>query len=172
MTSIPSDFWGFVVDTDRYSGNFECELTAWCTGVTGVTEDGEAFADATALPAGFLTDPDEPDEPGSGVLQMANDLGASRPCAIFPSPGMPVKIHSVVIYLATKPSPKELAWLKDRAHSFPAACARLEPWRSAASVPTIEGFRLVHWVVTQTEETARSTTTRNHQNRRTTNSPV
>ncbi len=71
----------FVVDTDKYSGNFEREMCAYMTGHIGDCEVGEEEAKLfrefhTDLPDGL-----------PGIIKVSDDHGCFRPCVIMPTPG-------------------------------------------------------------------------------------
>lgn len=151
MQIIPDQVYGFIVDTNKYAGNFERQLAAWCTGHTSDTSKTTLYASKTTLPEGFFCDPDQPDETGSSVLTMPDAHGIFRPCSIFWTPKYR-KFYSVLMYFLARPTPEEIEWLKTRALSFPAEYVATEPhWTDAATLQ-VEGFRLVQWTVTKTEE--------------------
>lgn len=68
----------FAIDTDQYAGNFEREMTAYCTGRVGDCGVGGNFAN--------MYDEDEVDEEFENVTQIS-DEGCYRPCSIYPTPG-------------------------------------------------------------------------------------
>lgn len=71
--------YGFIIDTNEYSGNFERELCAFVTGHIGECgvgdEEAEEFLDGgnTKLPY---------------VMDVADEHGCSRPCEIYPTEGI------------------------------------------------------------------------------------
>ena len=82
MRYAPSNLHIFVVDTDSYAGNFERELTAFCTGVVGECGKGEEEADA------FRGEhPDRVEFYEDLMLQEPDDHGCRRPASIYPTPG-------------------------------------------------------------------------------------
>lgn len=72
----------FIVDTDSYSGNFERELTAFCTGQIGECEVGKEHADVFKAEC-----PDMIETLEEIVITVPDDHGCSRPTSIWPTPG-------------------------------------------------------------------------------------
>ncbi|MEE8383039.1 MAG: hypothetical protein V3R78_14315 [Thermodesulfobacteriota bacterium] len=72
-----------VVDTDKYSGNFEREMSAYITGVVGECEVGLEEKNTARKELGeetiywFV----------HNISQMPDEHNVSRPCAIRPTPG-------------------------------------------------------------------------------------
>lgn len=81
--------WIFVIDTDKYAGNFEREITAYITGVIGECGVGDKLA------ALFLEEnPDmiNPDYSKESILteyisQKPDEHGCRRPCTVWSTPG-------------------------------------------------------------------------------------
>ena len=71
----------FVIDTRQYSGNFERQMTAYCTGILGECEVGNS--EATEFNDEYPLNPFE----NFIDMQMDTDDGALRPCCILPTPG-------------------------------------------------------------------------------------
>lgn len=72
----------FVVDTENYAGNFERQLTAYVTGVTGECGVGD---EESAL---FQDEhPDRVEEFQNIVDQVPDENGCHRPTSIYPTPG-------------------------------------------------------------------------------------
>ena len=72
-----------IIDTDKYSGNFEREMCAYITGVLGICEIGEKESDIAL---------EELDQEtiywfNNNTIQMSDDGSNLRPCAIRPTPG-------------------------------------------------------------------------------------
>jgi hypothetical protein len=66
--------YAFIIDTNEYAGNFERELTAYCTGIIGECEVGKEFVDEE------ITSIFE-----ENIQQVCDDHGCPRPCEIYPS---------------------------------------------------------------------------------------
>jgi len=97
--------YAFIIDTNEYAGNFERELTAYCTGIIGECEVGEEFIDKE------ITSIFEP-----YILQVADEYGCYRPCEIVQnSEGF---YYSVAIYFDEKPSNELITLMKVRANQF------------------------------------------------------
>ncbi len=72
----------FIIDTDMYAGNFERELTAYCTGVIGDCGVGQERAKL------FVKEcPEQENEMAELVEQVADEHGCYRPTKIQPTPG-------------------------------------------------------------------------------------
>lgn len=71
----------FVIDTDKYAGNFERQMTGYMTGLVGECSVGSEEAEEFEA-AGFRADHFE-----QLLTQVADEHGCYRPCAIWPTPG-------------------------------------------------------------------------------------
>jgi len=98
-----------VIDTDSYAGNFEREMTAYCTGEVGECgvgeEEAEIFQEETGenFSAKIESRPDEED-------------GCQRPCEIWKNGAGPY--NSVAIFFSRKPSKKDVLFIKSRADKY------------------------------------------------------
>lgn len=70
---------GFIIDTNRYAGNFEREMCAFMTGMIGDCEVGYEYAER------FLEDYDHELD---FVTDKADESGCYRPVQIYPTPGL------------------------------------------------------------------------------------
>lgn len=70
----------FVIDTDKYAGNFERQLCAWVTGIAGECGVGDMIAVAAC------ESKNAPDL-HSLISTEADDHGTQRPCKVYPTPG-------------------------------------------------------------------------------------
>lgn len=83
MASFPNQIlYGFVVDTENYAGNFECEMCAWMTGHTGECGKGNdevniALEELDPLIYKAITE---------NITGYMND-GVLRPCSLYETPG-------------------------------------------------------------------------------------
>ena len=73
----------FVIDTNEYSGNFERDMCAFCTGQIGECEVGESFAEDFKDEVGDKAIKDWLDE---NTYQKSDDNGCHRPCSIETTP--------------------------------------------------------------------------------------
>lgn len=156
--------WIFVVDTNRYSGNFEREMCAYMTGQVGECGVGEEAAEKFREDMGGLP-PD--DETYAWLEQRADDHGTLRPASIWTTPGWygsrdgtyaegdpmlegrhPAYL-SVAIFMSRKPTDEEITFLKDRAQKF---VAEDHSRFGLKEEMAISGFRLIEEVTTQKEE--------------------
>lgn len=70
----------FIVDTDTYAGNFERELTAYCTGCVGECGVGDNHA--------VVFNEECPGVNMEAIIEMVPDEnGCRRPTSIWPTPG-------------------------------------------------------------------------------------
>jgi len=69
----------FIINTDKYAGNFEREMCAYSTGQIGDCEVGHRQADD------FLDEygEDVVNEFGDKIMQVADEHGCYRPCEIY-----------------------------------------------------------------------------------------
>lgn len=75
--------WIFVIDTDQYAGNFERELTAYITGMSGDCGVGDEMFPYYVSETG-----DKNREKFEDLLEFRSDEhGCHRPCAIYSTPG-------------------------------------------------------------------------------------
>lgn len=72
----------FVIDTNKYAGNFERELTGYCTGHVGECDVGDDQAVLFEEEVGSYGDEIFPN-----ILQVPDDNGCWRPCYIWKTPG-------------------------------------------------------------------------------------
>ena len=75
--------WVFIVDTDKYSGNFEREFRAWITGQIDECDIGAAQARATE---GDLSN-EILQWFSHNLMQVPDEHGTRRPGTIWPTPG-------------------------------------------------------------------------------------
>ena len=73
--------WAFIIDTDKYSGNFERQMCAFCTGQVGECGVGSVEA------ADFLKEFKNRSPFDNLVSSNTDDHGCSRPACIWPTPG-------------------------------------------------------------------------------------
>jgi len=133
--------FGFIVDTDQYAGNFERELVAHMTGQIGECEVGEEMVD-DKIAEKFV----------HNILGVVDDHGCHRPASIYEnSMG---EYNSVIAYFTEKPSPEQIAIMKERAATFNEAYVKLNSFYSEYPDQwegfNILGFRLVE-ITTTTE---------------------
>jgi len=73
------DYWAFIIDTNRYAGNFERELCAYCTGHVGDCGVGQDMAEV------FFKEVEE-DPFEEYILPTPDEHGCCRPVSIWPTP--------------------------------------------------------------------------------------
>ena len=94
-----------VIDTDSYAGNFERQITAYCTGVVGDCGKGEEERKI------FLAESEEEFD-----LEFRNEDGRGRPCKIWWSKDS--ICNSVAIFFGSKPSKEVVLFVKSRADKY------------------------------------------------------
>jgi len=121
----------FVIDTREYAGNFERELCAHCTGITGECEVGDEFAKNFHI-----------EEPTCELFQEVesrpDDHGCARPTSLWDGPNG--QAESVAIFFLEKPSDKEIELIKRRAMTFNETCKNIY-WNKQTI--TVTGFRIL-----------------------------
>ncbi len=118
----------FVVDTDKYTGNFERELCAYITGIVGECGVGEDESDIFAEEVGN----DEIMEYFEDVIQQyPDDNGTYRPATSIPSP-LRSGYSGVGIFLYYIP----------RDHILTLMCERAKKYGKLHKIK-IEGFRII-----------------------------
>lgn len=95
--------YSLLINTDKYAGNFERELTAFCTGVNGECEVGD-----TSLY-------DEEYDFGDILEQVPDEHGCHRPCEVYFLNG---HSNTVRIYFQDNPSVDEMSIIKRRAKTY------------------------------------------------------
>lgn len=138
--------WLFVIDTDAYSGNYERQLTAWCTGVVGECGIGTGYALVFRKEYPLWAAKFE-----QWVAWCHDEHGVERSCAIFPTPGWsndgdgnhfhdtthPYPAYqSIAISFTERPTEETIRFLMHRARTY-------EPSPSWDACGTITGFRLL-----------------------------
>ena len=140
MTDGPKDGFALVIDTNKYAGNFEREMTAFLTGIVGECEVGEEMVEK--LPISF-----------DNVMLVNDDHGCGRPtsCYMEPKSG---ENNSVAIFFETRPTDEQISFIKERVKLFDVAQktkSRMAEFNK--DVPAIEilGFRLVKFTSKEEE---------------------
>ena len=144
-----------IIDTDQYAGNFERQLTGFCTGVDDGTHgdrEGEDLAD-------FLEDNPEYDNTWEHkIITNPDDNGYARVCSIWPTPGRlnngtgghydaaPGETgwpayESVVIFLNQPPTAEDMKLFRIRLDDF--ASDMMQFGRRTGKKLTIKNIRLV-----------------------------
>jgi hypothetical protein len=98
------------IDTDTYSGNFERELTAYCTGQIGECEVGDRERKLFVEDCGGEVEAAFADI----VERRGDEHGCYRPCSIW----QPPRYHSVAIFFAKRPGPDLIDLIQARAREY------------------------------------------------------
>ena len=152
------DKWIFVIDTDSYAGNFERDMCAYITGVTGECGVGGNFAEI------YFDDTGEKKfrSKFEDLLEQRSDGNCRRPCSIWETKGWfnngfgkffkgkgkyPAHM-SVAIFFVNKPTEEIIDFMKKRANIFAEAKRRFgETWDKKFKLK-IGGFRLIKETIT------------------------
>lgn len=100
--------YSLLINTNKYAGNFERELTAFCTGIVGECDVGSEFISLYEKEENYdFMDILEhiPDE----------DDGCHRPCVCY---NLNNKYNSVRVFFNNKPTVEELSIIKRRAKIY------------------------------------------------------
>jgi len=153
----------FVIDTDSYSGNFERQLCAYCTGQIGECGIGNKQAEIWNEEVGIKIGTD----PFIDIIQQKSDEhGVFRPVEIYPTPGFrnngfgkhfkcddettgSPAYQSIAIFFNEKPNEEMIKIMKEQAHKFSGQKNRMGQIFNIK----ILGFRLVKISTLITEET-------------------
>ncbi len=142
-----TNFWGLIIRTNMYAGNFERLLCAHCTGTIGECGVGEQYVNGDNKNLFDFEDEDDADI----IINVSDENGCARPCSIWAREGE--TYTSVIIYFESKPSQKAIDIIKTRSKTFLDAVKEKDPYlyKRMAEGFEILGFCLVQSVVTETE---------------------
>jgi hypothetical protein len=132
--------YAFIIDTNEYAGNFERELTAYCTGIIGDCGVGSEFINES-ISSIFEED----------IQQVCDDHGCPRPCEIVPNKDM--QYNSLSIYFNNKPTEEQINIIKERAELFNEArktTGNMAQFYKDSKIQIL-GYRLIEVKQTQTE---------------------
>lgn len=131
--------YGVIINTNEYAGNFERELTAYCTGQVGECDVGEdeaaLFVKELGVEYGTESDPF-----WDAIDIRPDEHGCYRPCEAFSDND---HYKSVLIYFAEPPTKKQVMLIGYRAHAY-------KDKRSGVN-PKVLGVRAIKIQVIQTE---------------------
>jgi len=141
----------FIIDTKNYAGNFEREMTAYCTGVVGDCEIGIDEAQQFYLDRGIVNESANPFE--QIVQQKVDEHGCYRPCTISSTPG---RSNNGMGVTADVDSDEARSWrkqhvahesvtiffCKDPSQYISLLCERASDFAQERGI-TITGFRLI-----------------------------
>ena len=163
MFTLDDDKLFFVIDTDKYSGNFERQLCAYMTGELDESDVGQEYACTYRAEMGLKEEPTESDDEKDLLFDLVGfcngDEGFQFRATICPTPGYSnngsgehTKLEpgemmkwpayqSVAIVLSEEPSPEQITLLKNRAEAF-AALSRAGKTKYIEAF-NISGFRII-----------------------------
>jgi len=139
----------FVIDTTLYAGNFEREMCAYMTALTGDCGKGEDEAELAykEIPGKIR------DDLADRIMSPPDEYGVCRPVSIYQSPGKNNDYRSLAIAFGERPSMKIIKFLKDRAYKYAKKKPCVKDWnKHSFDGLKIVGFRLVKTVVKETKE--------------------
>lgn len=126
----------FVIDTNKYAGNFEREMCAHITGQIGECEVGREFVEDLSIKF-------------DNVKQVADDSHCYRPASIYEDENG--VYNSVAIYFDSEPTQEQIDFMKERAKNFGQARLGKDKWYKVDDIEIL-GFRLVIEEVTTTSK--------------------
>lgn len=129
----------FVIDTNRYAGNFERQVCAFMTGILGASGVGEKEAEKFFEDLGLTSEENQMlNNPFADlVVQIPRDSECCySPCSIWGN-----EINSVAIFFCERPPDELVVMMKDRARQF-----------CRGKRITIHSFRLIRKQSTYAEE--------------------
>lgn len=120
----------FVIDTKTYAGNFERQLCAYCTGITG--DCGVGWADQEDFLEEFSHKSDEGSSFATILHLRPDEYGCRRPCKIWTTPGWSSNgmgkhsrkkgkfsaYLSVAIFFRDKPTKEMMKIIRDRSRKY------------------------------------------------------
>jgi|WetSurMetagenome_2_1015567.scaffolds.fasta_scaffold619841_2 hypothetical protein len=124
MATKAKDGYGFVIQTNEYTGNFEREMCAFVTGQTGECGVGEEFVDEAIT------------EQFDNVMCVADDHGCHRPVSLHDKNN-----NDLVIFFEEKPTKKQIALMKERSELFNEAFKNEGEWHKNSNIKIL-GFKL------------------------------
>lgn len=113
----PKTFYGVVLSTNFYAGNFERQLTAYCTGQVGECGVGEAMTDLFVIDMKLDKDDldTEKDPFWDIIVHIPDERGCPRPCSIYRGKK---GYNDLVIYFSEPPSKEQVALITKRAKLY------------------------------------------------------
>jgi len=103
--------YGLKIKTNQYAGNFERELTAFCTGQHGDEDDtGREFVEV--LPISF-----------DNIENVPDDNGCWRPVSLDDD-----NADNLIIYFDSEPTQEQIDFIKNRALLFSEVRANHPTW--------------------------------------------
>jgi hypothetical protein len=113
----PGVRYGVVLATNQYAGNFERQLTAYCTGRTGECGVGEdlvplflADLHMTEDDFGTVKDPF-----WDAIVSLPDEHGCARPCSIYRGKN---NYNDLVIYFSEPATKEQVAVIASRAKAY------------------------------------------------------
>jgi len=107
--------WIFVVDTEQYAGNFERDMCAFMTGMTGDCGVGGEEAQLFLEQTGTTEDENTFEE---FVTLQSDEHGCARPTAIWSTEGKSFAYNSVAIFFGKKPTEELVEIMIKRAKEY------------------------------------------------------
>lgn len=126
----------FIIDTDKYAGNFEREMCAYLTGRIGDCEVGDDFAEIFKKEVG--------DKASFENVLLVSDEGCYRPCEIEPTLGW---FNTGMGNSYRESEEDEEKILKDYALSVENYEAPLIKSKEAIKLSLLEGKKVSNWTV-------------------------
>ena len=107
--------YGVIICTDQYAGNFERQMTAYCTGRVGHCDVGDELI-PLFMEDFKLEEQDNEQDPFWDCLRyVSDDGGCSRPTSIYDNND---HYNSVIIFFDTPPTKEQVDIIKQRAKAY------------------------------------------------------
>ena len=129
------DYWGLIIRTNKYAGNFERDLCAHCTGQIGECGVGGDYV--TDKNSDFFEDQ---------IISISDEDGCSRPCSIW-NLESESDYTSVIIYFENKPTQEAIDIIRERCGTFLDAVRE----RDEYNFKNLEGFEILWFKLLKSE---------------------
>ncbi len=127
----------FVIDTDKYAGNFEREMCAYVTGKIGECGVGSEHIEKDIS------------KQFNNVIDMADDSGCYRPVTCFSlKDSNECKAVAIFFDLNNLPSKEQIELMKERSNDFG---KNNKSWDGKSEPISINGFRLITFTTLKDE---------------------
>jgi len=108
MTEPNFDCYGVIIDTDKYAGNFEREMCAYCTGRVGECGVGAKYVDEDEDYSIFK----------ETVIDVPCNHGCYRPVSIYSSLDNKGSNNSLCIFFESEPNKEHIEFISRKANEY------------------------------------------------------
>lgn len=110
------DGYIFIVDTNKYAGNFTRELCAFTTGIVGASGTGKKEAERFFQEIGLISEEDRLLK--NPFIDIVVEIPRDSQCCCTPCSIWGNEINSVAIFLCERPPDELIITMKARARTF------------------------------------------------------